>query len=34
MDDADIAKYTEEAIIAAALSARQPGLKSPDGMCI
>ncbi|MEG3113287.1 MULTISPECIES: hypothetical protein [Pantoea] len=34
MDDADLAQEREEALITAALSARQPRLKSPDGKCI
>lgn len=31
MDDADL---VQEALIASALSARKPGLTSPDGRCI
>jgi len=34
MDEADLAQERERAILAAALSARQPSLKSPNGMCI
>jgi hypothetical protein len=34
MDDADLAHEVQEALIASALSARKPGLKSPDGRCI
>lgn len=34
MDDADLAQEIQEALIASALSARKPGLKSPDGKCI
>jgi hypothetical protein len=34
MDDADLAQEREEAAITDALSARQPRLKSPNGMCI
>lgn len=34
MDDADLAHEVQEALIASALSAREPGLTSPDGMCI
>lgn len=34
MDDADLAHEVLEALIASALSARKPGLKSPDGRFI
>jgi hypothetical protein len=34
MDDADLAHEVQEALIASALSARKPGLKSPDGRYI
>lgn len=34
MDDADLAYEVQEALIASALSARKPGLTSPDGRCI
>lgn len=34
MDDADLAQVREEALITAALSARSPRAKSPDGMCL
>ncbi|ADO08038.1 hypothetical protein Pvag_pPag20048 (plasmid) [Pantoea vagans C9-1] len=34
MDDADLAHEVQEALIASALSARKPGLTSPDGRCI
>ncbi|MBN7122862.1 hypothetical protein BSU01_14250 [Erwinia billingiae] len=34
MDEADLAQEREEALITAAMSARKPGLKSPNGMCI
>lgn len=34
MDEADLAQERERAILAAALSPRQPSLKSPNGMCI
>ncbi|MGE9550428.1 hypothetical protein ACQPT2_04215 [Erwinia amylovora] len=34
MDDADMAQVREEALITSAMSARQPGLKSPNGKCI
>ena len=32
MDDADLAQEREQAIITAALSARETSLKSPDGL--
>lgn len=34
MDDADLAQEREQAIITAALSARETSLKSPDGLCL
>lgn len=34
MDDADLAQELEAALIASAMSARRPGLKSPNGICI
>lgn len=34
MDDADLAQELEAALITTAMSARMPGVKSPDGNCI
>nr|WP_071941175.1 hypothetical protein [Pantoea agglomerans] len=34
MDDADLTHEVQEALIASALSARKPGLTSPDGRCL
>lgn len=34
MDEADLAQERDQALLTQALSAREPGLKSPDGMCI
>lgn len=34
MDEADLAQIREEALLKAALAARKPRVKSPDGMCI
>ncbi|PKH21453.1 hypothetical protein CIG19_16795 [Enterobacterales bacterium CwR94] len=34
MDEADLAQEKEVALINAALSARQPRLKSPNGLCV
>lgn len=34
MDDVDLAQEREEALITAAMSARQPVVTSPDGKCI
>lgn len=34
MDDADLASELELSFVKVALSVREPGIKSPDGMCI
>lgn len=34
MDEVDLAQEREEAILKEALLARQPRLRSPDGMCL